>query len=257
MKGFEMNRVVLSLAMVVCFGVAVFAQEHAPAKSAPASNGDAATVPAVVITPESTPMELAKAAFIAQGGEKFRAVHNMMLRGSVSLYPPNSPQSIPGAFSIVTANDKLRMEIDARPIIVFKQIYDGQQSYSSMPNVEVPPLSKFGLPVLSKFDQTGYKVSNIPNKKKFRAFRITDPDGYATDFYIDAANGRVMEFFLTYNGLTFGTANSKFKEVDGVLVPFSFSQRFEMPQGPFFAEYSVKEVKINQTLGDDAFAIPR
>ncbi|HEV8186416.1 MAG TPA: hypothetical protein VGP83_01630 [Pyrinomonadaceae bacterium] len=257
MKGFEMNRVVLSLAMVVCFGVAVFAQEHAPAKSAPASNGDAATVPAVVITPESTPMELAKAAFIAQGGEKFRAVHNMMLRGSVSLYPPNSPQSIPGAFSIVTANDKLRMEIDARPIIVFKQIYDGQQSYSSMPNVEVPPLSKFGLPVLSKFDQTGYKVSNIPNKKKFRAFRITDPDGYATDFYIDATNGRVMEFFLTYNGLTFGTANSKFKEVDGVLVPFSFSQRFEMPQGPFFAEYSVKEVKINQTLGDDAFAIPR
>jgi hypothetical protein len=66
-----------------------------------------------------------------------------------------------------------------------------------------------------------------------------------------------MEFFLNYNGFTFGTANSKFKEVEGVLIPFSFSQRFEMPQGPFFAEYSVKEVKLNQNLGDDAFAIPR
>lgn len=249
-----------SLALSVCLaglGAVVSAQEHASGKTSTAATTAAAAPPAVVITPESTPVELAKAAFTAQGGEKFRNVQNMMLRGSVSLYPPNSPQSIPGSFSIVTANDKLRMEIDARPIIVFKQIYDGQQSYSSMPGVEVPPLSKFGLPVLSKFDQSGYKVTAIANKKKLRGFRIADPEGYTTDFYIDPVNGRVMEFFLTYNGFTFGTANSKFKEVDGVLIPFSFSQRFEMPQGPFFAEYSVKEVKLNQNLGEDAFAIPR
>ena len=251
--------VLKSLALSIClvgFGVTVCAQDHGSAKTTPAATA-AVAPPAVVITPESTPMDLAKAAFTAQGGEKFRAVQNMMLRGSVSLYPPNSPQSIPGSFSIVTANDKLRMEIDARPIIVFKQIYDGEQSYSSMPNVEVPPLSKFGLSVLSKYDQPGYKVSTIPNKKKLRGFRIADPEGYTTDFYIDATNGRVMEFFLVYGGFTFGTANNKFKEVDGVLIPFSFSQRFEMPQGAFFAEYSVKEVKLNQTLGDDAFAIPR
>ena len=249
------------LVLPVCLtgsGVLASAQEHAPGKTSttPASTAPAAPPP-VVITAESTPLELAKAAFTAQGGEKFRNVQNMMLRGSVSLYPPNSPQSIPGAFSIVTANDKLRMEIDARPIIVFKQIYDGQQSYSTMPGVEVPPLSKFGLSVLNKYDQPGYKVSGIANKKKLRGFRIVDPEGYTTDFYIDPVNGRVMEFFLTYNGFTFGTANNKFKEVDGVLIPFSFSQRFEMPQGPFFAEYNVKEVKLNQALGEDAFAIPR
>jgi hypothetical protein len=252
------NLFLKSLALSICLagsGATVCAQEHGPAKTTPPAATTAA--PVVVITPESTPLELAKAAFTAQGGEKFRNVQNMMLRGSVSLYPPNSPQSIPGSFSIVTANEKLRMEIDARPIIVFKQIYDGQQSYSSMPGVEVPPLSKFGLSVLSKFDQPGYKVSSIANKKKLRGFRIVDPEGYTTDFYIDPANGRVMEFFLTYSGFTFGTANSKFKEVDGVLIPFSFSQRFEMPQGPFFAEYSVKEVKLNQNLGEDAFAIPR
>ena len=249
-----MKSLLLFVCLLLC-GVTVLAQDNPPAKTAPAS--DPAAPATVVITPESTPLELAKAAFTAQGGEKFRNVQNLILRGSVSLYPPNSPQSIPGAFSIVTAGDKLRMEIDARPIIVFKQIYDGQQSYSSMPGVEVPPLSKFGLSVLSKFDKPGYKVSAIPNKKKLRGFRIVDPEGYTTDFYIDATTGRVMEFFLNYNGSTFGTANSKFKEVDGVLVPFSFSQRFEMPQGSFFAEYSVKEVKLNQNLGDDAFAIPR
>ena len=251
--------VLKSLALSVClagFGV-VSAQDHGAGKTATPATPTTTAPPTVVITPESTPVELAKAAFTAQGGEKFRNVQNMMLRGSVSLYPPNSPQSIPGAFSIVTANDKLRMEIDARPIIVFKQIYDGQQSYSSMPNVEVPPWSKFGLSLLSKYDQPGYKVTAIANKKKLRGFRIADPEGYTTDFYIDPVNGRVMEFFLTYNGLTFGTANNKFKDVDGVLIPFSFSQRFEMPQGPFFAEYTVKEVKLNQTLGEDAFAIPR
>jgi hypothetical protein len=257
LKGFAMKRFLVIAICLASFGATLFAQEHAPATTAPTGSTTAAAPPAVAITPESTPTDLAKAAFVAQGGEKFRAVQNMMLRGSVSLYPPNSPQSFPGAFSIVTANDKLRMEIDARPIIVFKQIYDGQQSYSTMPGVEVPPLSKFGLSVLSKFDQPGYKVSNIPNKKKLRGFRIVDPEGYTTDFYIDVTTGRVMEFFLNYNGFTFGTANSKFKEVDGVLIPFSFSQRFEMPQGPFFAEYTVKEVKLNQALGEDAFAIPR
>ncbi len=255
-----MKRLFLSsVAILICLAApnaVLRAQDHPPAKPAESPASAEAAAPAVVITPESTPLELAKAAFTAQGGEKFRGVQNMMLRGSVSLYPPNSPQSIPGSFSIVTAADKLRMEIDARPVIVFKQIYDGQQSYSSMPGVEVPPLSKFGLPVLAKFDQPGFKVTAIPNKKKLRGFRISDAEGYTTDFYIDPANGRVMEFFLTYNGFTFGTANSKFKEVEGILIPHSFSQRFEMPQGAFFAEYNVKEVKLNQTLAADAFAIP-
>jgi len=228
-----------------------------PAKNGgTSSDASATTTPAVAITAESSPTDLAKAALTAMGGDKFRNVQNMVLRGAVNLYPPNSPQSIPGGFSIVTAGDKLRMEIDARPMIVFKQIYNGQQSYSSMPNVEVPPLQRFGWGALIKYDQPGYKVTAIADKKKQRGFRIADPEGNATDFYIDQTNGRVMSFFFNYNGVMFGVANSKFKEVDGVLVPFSFSQRFEMPQGAFFAEYSVKEAKLNQTLGDDAFAIP-
>lgn len=225
----------------------------------PAKNGgtssDTSAPPAVAITAESSPTDLAKAALAAMGGDKFRNVQNMVLRGSVNLYQPNSIQSIPGGFSIVTAGDKLRMEIDARPIIVFKQISNGQQTYSSMPGVEVPP-TKFGWGALIKYDQPGYKVSAIADKKKQRGFRIVDPDGFATDFYIDPTNGRVMSFLLNYNGYTFGTENKKFKEVDGVLVPFSFSQRFEMPQGAFFGEFSVKEAKLNQTLGDDAFTIP-
>jgi len=226
-------------------------------KSATPANGAPAAAPAAItITAESTPAELAKAAFMAQGGEKFRNLQNAVVRGSVQLYPPNSVQSIPGSFTLVTAGVKLRMDIDARPAIVFKQIYDGQNSYSSMPNVEMPPLTKFGLGALSRYDQPGYQLSALPNKKKQRAFRLVDPDGFTTDYYIDPTNGRVMSFMLYYNGITLGTEHSKFKDVEGVLIPSSFSQKFEMPMGAFFAEFNAKEIKINQPLADDAFAIP-
>jgi hypothetical protein len=246
---------VLIIFVFVVLVAPIQAQEQKAA--APANGAAAATAAAVVITAESTPTELARAAFMAQGGEKFRNLQNIVMRGSVQLYPPNSVQSIPGSFSLVTAGPKLRMEIDARPAIVFKQIFDGQNSYSSMPNVEMPPLTKFGLGALARYDQPGYQITALANKKKQRAFRIVDPEGYTTDFYIDPANGRVKSFLLYYGGFTLGTEHSKFKEIEGVLVPSSFSQKFEMPVGAFFAEFSAKEVKINQPLGDDAFAIPR
>ena len=249
-----------SLAIAILFGVTSLGQEPTrPANgSAATATTPAADAPAAIsITPETSPKDLAHAAFLAQGGEKFRSVQNMILRGSVQLYPPNSVQSIPGGFSLITAGDKLRMEIDARPAITFKQIYNGEQTYSSMPNVAVPPLTKFGFGALARFDQPGYQISAIADKKKQRGFRIVDPDGFTTDFYLDSKTGRVMSFLIYYNGLTLGTENSKFKEVDGVLVPLSFSQKFEMTMGAFFAEFNVKEVKLNQQLAEDAFAIPR
>jgi hypothetical protein len=247
--------VVLSLLMA---GLAVQIQaQDAAAKNGSTAAASTSTTPPIVITPTSTPADLAKAAIQAQGGEKFKSIQNMMLRGSVQLYAPNNVSAIPGSFSIVTAGEKLRMELDGRPVVIFKQIYDGQNSYTSMPGVEVPPMSKFGMQVLIRHDQPGYKLSALPDKKKQRGFRIEDPDGYTTDFYVDSTTARVMSFLMYYQNYTFGTEHSKFKEVEGVLIPFSFSQRFEMPQGAFFAEYSVKEVKLNQTLGDDVFAIPR
>src|SRR5690242_19506135 len=199
-----MSKTVLALfAVVVLFSAAAFAQEKptngaAATNGAPATNGATAATPEIAITAEMSPKDLARTAFMTQGGEKFRSVQNMMLRGSVQLYPPNSVQSIPGAFSLVTAGDKLRMEIDARPAITFKQIYDGEQTYSSMPNVAVPPLTKFGLGALAHYDQPGFQISAIADKKKQRGFRIADPEGYTTDFYLDPKTGRVMSFLIYY-----------------------------------------------------------
>jgi hypothetical protein len=209
--------------------------------------------PAPSINGNSTPLELARAALAAQGGDKWKNLKSMWLVGSVDLYAPNSAQSVPGKFSLLTAGERMRLDVDASPIFKFKQIYDGQQSYSSIPGVQIPPANKFGLMVLLKYDQPGYTVSALPDKKKLRGFRIAGTDGNTTDFYIDPNSGRVMQYLIPYNGYTFGIENSKFKEVEGVLVPWSFTQRLEMQQGAFFAEYKVKEVKINQPVGDDVF----
>src|SRR5467141_343289 len=76
----------------------------------------------IAITANSTPIELARAALAAQGGDKFKNLKSMMLVGTADLYAPNSTQSVPGKFVIVTTGDKVRIEIDARPIFNFKQI---------------------------------------------------------------------------------------------------------------------------------------
>lgn len=243
-----------SISLVLGHSVAGYAQGEAFANSGTtaATNGSA---PAA-ITPTTTPVDLARAALAAQGGEKFKSVTSMVLIGTADLYAPNSTQSIPGKFVIVTAGDKTRLDIDARPAVNFKNIYNGQRSYTSMPGASLPPMSKFGLAMLAKFDQPGYTVTALPDKKKQRAFRIADADGNATEFYVDATTGRVMTFLVPFNGFTFGTDIKKTKDLDGVLISYNFTQRLEMSMGSFFIEYTVKDVKLNQPIGDDVFVIP-
>ena len=274
-----MKKLVPSL-FVLIFVVAAANAQSAPISSTPTRADSPSPTPnnssaPITITANSTPVELARAALAAQGGDKFKSLKSTWLVGSVDLYAPNSAQvatpagdvdwykiavdsdakSIPGKFSLVTAGERMRLDVDASPAFKFKQIFDGQQFYTSIPGVQTPPANKFGLMVLMKYDQPGYTVSVLPDKKKLRGFRIADAEGNTTDFYIDAVTGRVMQYLIPYNGYTFGIENTKFKEIDGVLIPFNFTQRLEMPQGAFFAEYHVKEAKLNQPLNDDVFVI--
>jgi hypothetical protein len=253
-----MKKFASSLFVVILCTAVAWAQS---ATTTPASNGNgspasaASTIPPPpAITANSTPIELARAALAAQGGDKFKNLKNIWIYGDVNLYSPNSTFPQPGKFSLVTAGAKMRLDVES-PAFKIKQIFDGQQSYSSLPGVQTPPADKFGLNVLAKYDQPGYTVSALPNEKKLRAFRIVDAEGNTTDFYIDPTTARVVKYVSPYMGYTFGTENSKFKEIDGVLIPFNFSQRLEMAMGAFFAEYKVKEAKLNQPLNDDVFVI--
>lgn len=238
-------------ALILCASFAN-AQTGASAKT---DQRTVAGVAASPITPETSPEDLARAALAAQG-DKYKELKSLVLIGTVELYAPNSTQSLSGKFAMVLAGDRLRIDVTA-PLLSFQQIFDGRNSYNSLPNTPpLPPPSTFGLPVLLKFDQAGYKVSAMPDLKKKRGFKITDPEGNATDFYVDPATGRVVSFLTQRSGYTFAVENTKLKEVDGVLVPYAFSWRLEMKQGAAFAEYKVAEAKLNQAIGDDVFAFP-
>jgi hypothetical protein len=243
----------LALLLLFAFTSSALAQKTDPPKDAKTESSSIPAAPS--ITDKSTPTELARAALAAMGGDNFKKMKSSFVMGSVNLYAPAQTQSIPGTFAIATAGDKVRVDINAAPAGMFKQIYDGQRSFSSIPGVEIPAPNKFGLPILAKFDQPGYTVTAIPDKKKSRGFRIADTDGNATDYYIDPATARVNEYVIPYQGYTFGSTISKFAEVDGVMIPMVFTQRFEMTMGAYFAEYKVKSAKVNQPIGDDVFVI--
>ena len=251
----------IALALFLLNPVGINAQEKTSDKTKAAASAASSNVPAAnaiktsVVTPAMSPAELARAAFDAQGGEKFRNLKNMMLIGSVDLYAPSSTQSLTGKFGMIVAGEKLRQEVQSA-LFSFRLVFDGQQSYSSMRGMNLPPLSKFGMPVLARFDHAGYTVTALPDKKKERAFRITDGEGNSTDFYIEAATGRIVRFEIPYNGMTYIFEYKGFRELDGVLVPTKFVQRLAAPQGDFIAEFKVKEVKLNQELPADAFTIP-
>src|ERR1700704_716863 len=219
MKNYAVSLVLL---LLVTSASSALAQTPDAAKSTGAPAAKSSIPAPSAITDKTTPVELARAALMALGGENFKKLKSSMVIGTANLYAPNQTQSIPGTFAIVTAGDKVRIDINAQPVFIFKQVYDGQRSISNIPGVEVPPPSKFGLPVLGKFDQPGYTVTALPDKKKQRGFRIADGEGNATDFYIDPATARVITYSTQFNGYTFATENKKMKEVDGVLVAYSF-----------------------------------
>jgi hypothetical protein len=89
-----MRKTLVVLSLFALGATQSFAQD-ATTKNGAATVTSASAAPAIVITPTSTPNDLAKVAIQAQGGEKFKSVQNMMLAGSVQLYAPNSIQSLP------------------------------------------------------------------------------------------------------------------------------------------------------------------
>src|SRR5260370_27548679 len=97
-RSMKKNLLLSLVFFLLCGGLIVQAQEQ-PARSVAGPATTAVGAAAISITANSTPVDLARAALTAQGGEKFRNVQNMMLLSSLDLYTPNSVQSIRVQFS--------------------------------------------------------------------------------------------------------------------------------------------------------------
>lgn len=228
------------------------------AVAAQSSKGPAATKPLVDSkAANAAATELAKQVYAAHGGEKFRAVKTMVIRGSVDLTSSAFNQAIAGAFSMAFAGDKYRLEI-ANPVQSFKQTFDGETTRTSVPTgFSLPPVNRLGFPLLQRLGDEGFVVSSLPDSKKKDGFRITAPDGYFTDYYVDEKTKQVKSFEAMYefSGRMFTTSVevSKYREVQGVFIPEKYSQRFDLGQLVVYGDFKSKDILLNTELAPDVF----
>ena len=244
---------ILSLILVLTIGV--FAQKT-DKDTKPADKNKAATVTLETVTP----MNLAKAALLAHGGDKFKNMKTLVVIGTADV--SGSPSmTFPAPFVMTYSGDKYRLEMTT-PFLQFKQIYDGRQTYSSAGEVTLPPINRLGLPLLPKMEEKDFTVSALPeSKKKKTGFRITSPEGYYTDFFVDEKTGQVKSYEASYefNGRTITTAVEidKLREVEGVKVPEKYAQRFETGNLTVYANFKAKDILVNSTVADDVFVMDR
>lgn len=213
-------------------------------------------MPKVTIKADATPLELAKAAIQAHGGDNFLKMKSLIMRGSVDVTSSAFPTAIAGTFAQIFVGDKYRLQINA-VVFNFLQTYDGAQTNSSMGAFTLPPLNRLGLPMLARIDDKSFTVSALADKKK-KGFRITSPEDFYTDYFIDDKTGQVKSYEASYemNGrkVTTSVENDKFKMVEGVLVPERFSQRFDVGEITAYSDFKAKEILVNTDVANDVFA---
>lgn len=227
------------------------------------SQTGSAQKPAALDKPEPTiaavtPIDIAKAAIAAHGGEKFKQMKSLLVAGSVDI--AGSPTYVvPATFRFITAGNKYMFELN-NPISPLKQVFDGKQTYSS--GYELPPMTSLGFPLLIRVGDTGYVVAALPEaKKKKKGFRVTTPDGFYTDFFVDDKSGQIKGYESSYdvNGqlATTSVVIDEYQTVDGVMLPRKYSQRFDLGKMTAYANFNTKQILVNSPIGDDVFTIAK
>lgn len=214
---------------------------------------------AKVAVTDADPLAIAKAAVKAHGGDKLLKMKSLLLKGSVDLSAMG--QALPGAFSTAVSGDKYYFEINS-PMQNLKQVYDGKETFSSLPGFSLPPVTSLGFPLLPKVGEAGYIISALADgKKKRRGFRVTTPEGFHTDFYVDEKTGQLKgydsAFEVSGRVVTTSVEIDEFEAVDGLLVPKKYSQRFDLGQITAYANFKTKTILVNSQIDDSAFAIPK
>lgn len=242
-------KTIFLILILICCSHGVFGQTVAKIKPGGAAASEVTT----------TAVDLSKAAFAAHGGDKLKAIKTLIVRGTADVTMSSFNQAFPAGFAIVIAGERYRLEIQS-PFQSLKQVYDGKETFSSVPGFSLPPVTSLGFPLLLHIGDTGYKVSELAETgKKKKGFRITTPEGFYTDFFLDERTSQVKGYESSYdlNGRTITTSVviDKYRIVDGVTVPEKYSQRFDLGQMTAYADFKAKEILINSPVADDVFSI--
>lgn len=250
-----MKRILVSALLAAIFVLNVFSQQGEKPKQDEKAKPDAAKVDSAAAG------ELAKATFSAHGGDKLKAIKTIVVKGTVDITSSAIPQAIPATFASIISGEKYRLEIN-NPFQPMKQIFDGKDTFSSVQGFSFPPVTRIGFPVLSRIGDTGYVVSALPdNSKKKKGFRLTTPEGYVTDFYVDEKTNLLKGFDSAYDigGRTVTTSSEidKYRTVDGVVIPEKYVQRFDLGQMVVYSDFKAKEIVLNGEVPEDYFAMPK
>lgn len=203
-------------------------------------------------------LALAKLALEAHGGEKLRAMKTLIVRGSVDVTTSAFNQAIPATFSVILAREKYRFEImnSFQPV---KQVFDGINTSTTIQGgMTLPPVTRLGFPLLPMVGQVGFLITPLPEgKKKTKGFRMTSPDGYYTDFYLNEKTNKIKGYDSSYdiNGriVTTSVEIDTLRVVDGITVPEKYSQRFDTEQITIYAAFKSREILVNTPVDDDVF----
>ena len=246
-----MKQVILAAFAILLVSISAYSQKaNGPDPSAPAK-------PAAV---DTVSMDIAKATLAAHGGDKLKQLKSLVMKGSADL--TFMGQAMPGAFSTAISGDKYRFELISA-VQSLKQIYNGSETYSSVDGFALPPVTSLGFPVLQRIGDAGYKVSELGelSRKKKRGFRITTPEGYYTDFFVDEKTNQIKGYESSYEVsgrvVTTSVEVDEFQTVEGLVVPKKYSQRFDLGQITAYANFKTKEILVNSQMAEDAFAIPK
>ena len=220
-----------------------------------AQTGGPAAKPAGVALSEMD--AVAKAAFQAHGGEKLRKLKTLVIRGSVDVTSSAFLQAIAGGFSTVISGNKYILDIQT-PFQSLKQVFDGENTASSIPGITLPPVTSLGFPMLVHLGETGFVVSALPEaKKKQRGFRMTAPDGFYTDFYIDEKTSLIKGYESAYEirGRNFTTSIEvdKNRVVEGLTIPEKYAQRFDLGGLTAYSSFKAKEILVNSAIDESVF----
>ena len=245
---------ILSLILCLLFPFSCFAQADKDSKvKATVASSPTATSPAA---------DLAKAALAAHGGEKLRGIKSLVLRGSVDVTTSMFPQALAGTFAMVFAGEKYRLDLN-NPVQPISQVFDGVNTRTTIQNgFELPPINRIGFFMLSKVGDKTFPISPLPaESKKKNGFRITSPEGFYTDYFVDEKTGQLKGYESSYdmNGriITTSVAIDKCRLVEGILVPEKFSQRFDLGQLTAYADFKAKDIQVNTEIANEIFTIQR
>ena len=247
-----MKKYIGTIVLITLFSLAVFSQSASSTKQAITEKATAAST-------DATALDVAKATLAAHGGNKLKKMKTLVMKGSMDLNVFN--QLTPATFAIAISGDKYSFDINS-PIQPLKQVYDGRQTFSLIQGFSLPPITSLGFPVLPRIGDAGYVISAVgETKKKRKGFRITTPDGFYTDFFVDEKTGQIKGYESSYDVggriVTTSVEVDEFQTVDGILVPKKYAQRFDLGTLTAYANFKTKEILINAPIADDVFAIPK